>query len=188
MTEILRITGELAEKGTDIRSFTRELIQFFRDHAGRACRKKPRVRYSKLGNEEMHILKKIMSSTSEDRLTLVLAELLKAEVEIRSATSPRISLEMSLLRISFLSDMTPVKTILEHLDSLLAQEPGREGTGEHHQPDGDYSPANLVREAVAEHDAVTGEEKTDNEDIHIDTETEISDDMEEIAQEGVLLL
>jgi DNA polymerase-3 subunit gamma/tau len=195
-TDILRITNELAEKGTDIRAFMKELIQFFRDLLV-ACVVKNPEEILELGNEEMHILKKIMSSTSEDRLTLVLAELLKAEVEIRSATSPRISLEMSLLRISFLSDMTPVKTILEHLDSLLAQEPGREGTAaaaaaaaaeeEHHHPAGDYSPANEVREAVAEHDAVTGEEKTDIEEMHSDTGTEDSDDTEEIAQEGMLL-
>jgi hypothetical protein len=110
---------------------------------------------------------------------------------------------MSLLRISFLSDMTPVKTILEHLDSLLAQEPVREGTAaaaagggegeeeeeeeQHHHPAGDYSHANEVREAVAEHDTVSGEEKTDIEEIPLDTETEMSDDTEEIAQEGMLL-
>ncbi|MDQ7787774.1 MAG: DNA polymerase III subunit gamma/tau [Thermodesulfovibrionales bacterium] len=185
-TDILRITSDLAEKGTDIRSFMKELIQFFRDLLV-ACVVKNPEEILELGNEEMHILKKIIRSTSEDRLTLVLAELLKAEVEIRSATSPRISLEMSLLRISFLSDMTPVKTILEHLDSLLAQEPEREGTGEHQQPEGDYSPANEVREAVAEHDAVTSEEKTDIEEIHTDTGTGDSDNREEIVQEDMLL-
>lgn len=185
-TDILRITGELAEKGTDIRSFMKELIQFFRDLLV-ACVVKNPEEILELGNEELHILKKIMSSTSEDRLTLVLAELLKAEVEIRSATSPRISLEMSLLRISFLSDMTPVKTILEHLDSLLAQEPERERTGGHDQPDGAYSPANEVREAVAENDAVASEGKAEIEEMQSDTGTEDSDDTEETTQEGMLL-
>jgi DNA polymerase III subunit gamma/tau len=113
--EILKITGELMEKGTDIRSFTRELIQFFRDMLVMSVVKKP-AEILDLSKEEMDIIRNILSKTSEDHLTLLLAELLKAEIDIRNASSPRLAFEMSLLKVSFLTGIKPVKEIIEHIE------------------------------------------------------------------------
>jgi DNA polymerase III subunit gamma/tau len=184
--DILKITDELTEKGADIRSFMKELIQFFRDLLVTCVVKNP-GEILELGNEEMHTLKKIASGTSEDRLTLVIDELLKAEVDIRSASSPRLSFEMSLLKISFLSDMTPVKTILEHLNDFLAQNAGKDESEDSHLPEVNDVPANETSEAIDKQDAVISKEKTDIEEMHRDTGTGDEDDTEETPQKSTLL-
>ena len=120
--EILKITGELIEKGTDIRSFTRELIQFFRDMLVISIVTKP-AEILDLSKEEMDSIRNILSKTSEDHLTLLLAELLKAEIDIRNASSPRLALEMSLLKVSFLTGLKPVKEIIEHIEEYIKLAP-----------------------------------------------------------------
>jgi len=120
--EILKITGELIEKGTDIRSFTRELIQFFRDMLVISVVTNP-AEILDLSKEEMDSVRNILSKTSEDHLTLLLAELLKAEIDIRNASSPRLAFEMSLLKVSFLSGLTPVKEIIEHIEEYIKPAP-----------------------------------------------------------------
>jgi DNA polymerase-3 subunit gamma/tau len=123
--EILKITAELMDKGTDIRSFTRELIQFFRDMLVISVVTKP-AEILDLSKEEMDSIRNILSKTSEDHLTLLLAELLKAEIDIRNASSPRLAFEMSLLKVSFLAGLKPVKEIIEHIEEYIkpAQDTG----------------------------------------------------------------
>jgi DNA polymerase III subunit gamma/tau len=121
--KILKITGELIEKGTDIRSFTRELIQFFRDMLVISVVTNP-AEILDLSKEEMDSIRNILSKTSEDHLTLLLAELLKAEIDIRNASSPRLAFEMSLLKVSFLSGLKPVKEIIEHIEEYIKAAPG----------------------------------------------------------------
>jgi len=123
--EILKITAELMDKGTDIRSFTRELIQFFRDMLVISVVTKP-AEILDLSKEEMDSIRNILSKTSEDHLTLLLAELLKAEIDIRNASSPRLAFEMSLLKVSFLAGLKPVKEIIEHIEEYMkpAQDAG----------------------------------------------------------------
>jgi DNA polymerase-3 subunit gamma/tau len=116
--EILRITGELMEKGTDIRSFTKELIQFLRDILVASIVKKSEEILD-LSKEEIDIIKNILSKTSEDQLTLILSEILKAEIDIRNASSPRLAFEMSLIKASFLSNITPLKEIMEHIEKYI---------------------------------------------------------------------
>jgi DNA polymerase III subunit gamma/tau len=116
--DILDITGELIERGTDIRSFTRELIQFFRDLLVASIVKKPEKTLD-LGKEEIDFIKDILSETSEDHLTLILSELLGAEIEIKNASSPRLVFEISLLKVSFLKGIKPVKEIIEDIESYI---------------------------------------------------------------------
>jgi DNA polymerase-3 subunit gamma/tau len=117
--EILKITGELMEKGTDIRSFTKELIQFLRDILVASIVKNPQEILD-LSKEEIDIIKNILSKTSEDQLTLILSEILKAEIDIRNASSPRLALEMSLIKASFLNNITPLKEIMEDIDKYIS--------------------------------------------------------------------
>ena len=116
--EILDITGELMERGTDIRSFTRELIQFFRDLLVASILKKPE-KILDLGKEEIDFMNNILAETSEDHLTLILSELLAAEIDIRNASSPRLAFEISLLKTSFLNGMMPVKEIIENIETYV---------------------------------------------------------------------
>jgi len=116
--EILTFTAELAEKGTDIRSFIRELIQFFRDMLVLSILKKPDEMLD-LGKEDLSAMQNILRKTSEDHLTLLLSELLRAELDVRNASVPRLAFEMSLLKASFLRDMKPLREVIENLEKYI---------------------------------------------------------------------
>jgi DNA polymerase-3 subunit gamma/tau len=116
--EILKVTGELVERGTDIRSFIKELVQFFRDMLVASVVKKPEEILD-MSKEEMDTIKNILSKTSEDQLTLILSELMNAEISIRNASSPRLALEMSLIKTSFLNDIKPLKEIMENIETYI---------------------------------------------------------------------
>ena len=113
--EILKIIEELIEQGTDIKSFVKELVQFFRDLLVSSVVKKPEEVLD-LGKEEIDVIKDIVGSISEDQLTLLLSEILKAEIDVRNASAPRLALEMSLIKASFLSSIRPLKEILENIE------------------------------------------------------------------------
>ncbi len=114
--ELLKIIEELAERGTDIKSFAKELVRFFRDLLVASVIKKPEEVLD-LGKEEMEVIKNIVSSVSEDQLTVLLSEVMKAEIDVRNASSPRLALEMSLIKASFLSSIRPLKEILKNIEA-----------------------------------------------------------------------
>ncbi len=126
--KILRITDELMEKGTDIRSFTKELVQFLRDILVASIVKKPEEILD-LGKEEMDVIKDILLRTSEDQLTLLLSEIMKAEIDIRNTSSPRLALEMSLIKASFLSNIKPLKEIMENIEEYIQLSPEMQNSG-----------------------------------------------------------
>jgi DNA polymerase-3 subunit gamma/tau len=142
--DILRITGELAEKGTDIRTFIKELIQFFRDMLVVSIVKNP-GEIIDLSPEELGVMNDILSKTSGDQLTALVSELLKAEIDIRNASSPRLAFEMSLLKASFLNDIKPLKDIMENLEEYIRREPAgrfsKDPAGAHHKREAETSGA-----------------------------------------------
>jgi DNA polymerase III subunit gamma/tau len=122
--EILKITDELMEKGTDIRSFTRELIQFFRDMLVARIVTNP-GEILDLGKEEIDTINSLLSKTSEDHLALILSELLRAETDIRNSSAPRLAFEMSLIKTSFLHDIKPLKEVMENIEEHIQSWQGR---------------------------------------------------------------
>jgi len=126
--EILKITGELVEKGTDIRSFIRELIQFFRNLLVANVVKKPEEILD-LSKEDMDSIKDTLSKTSEEQIILMLSELMKAEIDVRNASSPRLAFEMALIKASFLSGMKPIKEIMENIELYMKLSSDTEKSG-----------------------------------------------------------
>jgi DNA polymerase-3 subunit gamma/tau len=122
---ILKIVGTLVEQGADIRTFTRELVQFFRDLLVMSVVKESEGILDASG-EDRDVLKDILSRTSEDQLTLILSDMMQAEIDIRNASAPRLAFEMALLKTSFLGGMRPVKEIIEHLEAYMKREGGKE--------------------------------------------------------------
>lgn len=116
--DILKIVEEIVQRGTDIRSFTKELVHFLRDLLIAKVMGKPEE-VLELDKDEIESVKEIVSRTSEEELSLLLSEIMKAEMDIRNASSPRISLEMSLIKASFLSEIRPVKEILKDIEGYL---------------------------------------------------------------------
>ncbi len=120
--EILQIIANLVDKGTDLKFFIKDLVQFFRDLLVASVMKKPE-KVLDLSKEEMNVIKDIISMTSEDQLTLLLSEIMKAELDVRAASSPRVALEISLVRASFMSSIKPLKEIIENIERYINLSP-----------------------------------------------------------------
>ena len=75
-------------------------MEFFRNLLIAKFVKKPEE-ILELSEDEIKIVSRILPKISPDLLTLMLSEMAKAELDVRSSFSPRLSLEMSLIKISF---------------------------------------------------------------------------------------
>lgn len=120
---ILETVDHLAEQGTDIRAFSKELVQFFRDLLVASVMRNP-GEVLDLGPEEIAVVRDIVSASSEDQLTLMLSEIMKSEADVRNSSSPRLAFEMALIRASFLSTVKPIKEALENISRLRGQPGG----------------------------------------------------------------
>jgi len=121
--DIINTVNLLSENGADFRSFTKELVQFFRDLLVASVVRKPEDALD-LNPEELAVVKEIISTSSEDQLTLMLSEIMKAETDVRNSSAPRLALEMALIRASFLSSMKPLKEVIENINLYSRQVAG----------------------------------------------------------------
>lgn len=146
--EILETINQLSEQGVDFKFFTKELVKFFRDLLVASVMQKPEdvLDYT---NEELSAVKDIISASSADQLTLMLSEIMKAEADVRNSSSPRLALEISLIRASFLSAMKPIKEAIENIDRL-----GRQAAG--HQAKKTDEQKNLHKQAELTEEKPTG--------------------------------
>ena len=104
---IVDIIAELSDSGADLKTFTKDYLQFMRDLliakiAGDT------EGIMDLSEEEAKVIRSLSGGTNEEHLALLLTELIKAEPSIRSALFPRIALEMTLLRLSMMSHFVTV--------------------------------------------------------------------------------
>jgi len=116
--KILTVIAELVERGTDIKSFAKDLVGFFRNLLVAKIVQKPEEMLE-LGEDEINSIRQILPKTSSDLLTLMLSEIVKAESDVRSSFSPRLGLEMSLIRASFIGSLRPVKEAIENIDAII---------------------------------------------------------------------
>jgi DNA polymerase-3 subunit gamma/tau len=147
--DLIELVDLLSEQGADIRSFARELVQFFRDLLVAGIMRNPEEVLD-LSAEELTAVREITSSTSEDQLTLMLSEIMKAETDVRLASSPRLALEMALIRASFLSTMKSLKEVIARLDkyrTIMPSQPCGETAQDISVPIAEgHSPENPVQE------------------------------------------
>lgn len=126
--KIISVISELVDKGTDLKSFAKDLVEFFRNLLIAKVVKKPED-ILELNEDEIKTVGRILPTVSPDLLMLMLSEMAKAEMEVRSSFSPRLSLEMSLIRISFLSTLKPVQEAIENIDAIIKGIQGIQGAG-----------------------------------------------------------
>lgn len=117
---IIEQITELTDRGTDLKSFAKDLMQFFRDLLVAKVVKKP-GEVLDISDSELGVIGEILKITSEDHLTLLLSEMIKAESDVRVAFSPRVALEMSLIRASFLNVLKPLREAIENIESFAAE-------------------------------------------------------------------
>lgn len=116
--QIIKLIAEMVDRGVDLKSFAKDLVTFFRDLLVAKMVQKPED-VLELGEDELAAIKKILPKVSADILTLIFSEIVKAESETRAAFSPRISVEMSLVRASFVSRMKPVKEAIDNIEAIV---------------------------------------------------------------------
>ncbi len=123
ISHTLSIIKDLTDRGSDLRQLTRELVENFRNIAIVKVTEDPGG-LLEFSEEDVQRLKDLASDISIEQLTLLLAELLKLEGEVRNAINPRYTLELGLLRTSFVKGMTSIENIIKMLgDSKSLESP-----------------------------------------------------------------
>ncbi len=113
---VIFLSGRIYESGLDIKDFARSLITLLRNLL--LCKVLGDIDSSvDFNEEEKEKVREILSITSEEHLTALLEVLVRSENEIRMSSVPRIALEMSLIKASFLSRFRDIGDILGKLSS-----------------------------------------------------------------------
>jgi DNA polymerase-3 subunit gamma/tau len=110
----LAIIKDLTDRGSDLRQLTKELVEHFRNLAVVKVTEEA-DKLLEFSEDDVQILRRQTESVSIEQLTLLLTELLRLEGEVRNAINPRYTIELGLLRTSFVKGMTSIDSILKHL-------------------------------------------------------------------------
>ncbi len=132
--KIVEVINRLYEMGTDLKLFIRDLIQFIRNILILSITHSNDM-LLELDKNEAHQASELLLLTNEETLTAMLNELIRAEAIIRSAYSPRIALEMSLIKISFLNTIRPINAIIEDVSQFLESQPRSSTRSLHQSPE-----------------------------------------------------
>ncbi len=148
----LSIIKELTDRGSDLRLLTKELVEYFRtiaivkvtEDAGGLL---------EFTQDDVQRLKQHASEVSLEQVTLLLTELFKLEGEVRNAVNPRYTLELGLLRTSFVKGMTSIDAILRILGN-----PEEHGGGTASRPSSKKlsAPAEEKKTEIKKEDAPSG--------------------------------
>jgi DNA polymerase-3 subunit gamma/tau len=112
----LKTIKELSERGYDLKTMVRELIEHFRNIAVVKVVDEPE-KFLEFTEEEVNKLRSQASQLSTEELTLLLSEFLKLDNEVKNSLNPRYTLELGLLRTSFIKGMTSIPELLKRLSS-----------------------------------------------------------------------
>lgn len=121
--QIIEIIAGLTDTGADLKSFTRDLLQFIRNLLVAKITGET-AGILDLGEEEAASIAAISGGVAEEHIALILSELIKAEPAVRSAFYPRIALEIALIRLGMFNRF---KTINEAVQILQGANPGITG-------------------------------------------------------------
>jgi DNA polymerase-3 subunit gamma/tau len=114
ISNTLTIVKELTDRGSDLRQLTKELVETFRNIA--VIKITPDAEeLLEFSSEEVERLRSLTEGIGIEPLTLILSELLRLEGEVRNAINPRYTLELGLLRMSFVKGMTSIQSVLKKL-------------------------------------------------------------------------
>jgi|WetSurMetagenome_2_1015567.scaffolds.fasta_scaffold00031_15 DNA polymerase III subunit gamma/tau len=113
---VIDIVAGLVESGADLKSFTKDFLQFIRDLLiARITGDTSGI--LDLSEEEAKAVHNIAQKTNEEHLALILSELVKSEYTIRTAFFPRVALELLLLRLCLMSHFTAIDEAIKILGS-----------------------------------------------------------------------
>ncbi|MBF0328165.1 MAG: DNA polymerase III subunit gamma/tau [Nitrospirae bacterium] len=119
-SRIIRIIAGLVDSGIDIKTYTRDMLQFIRNLLV-ASIIDDTENILNLSEEESAAIKELKSVATQEHVSLLLSEFIKAEPSIRSSLYPRVALELALIRLSLLSHFKAVNEVLKSLGSPSKQ-------------------------------------------------------------------
>jgi DNA polymerase-3 subunit gamma/tau len=111
----LSIIKELTDRGNDLRQIIKELVENFRNLAVVKATQGDNE-LLEFSEDEIQKLRDLASGAGIEELTVLLSELLRLESEVKNAINPRYTLELGLLRTSFVKGMTSVDQVMKMLD------------------------------------------------------------------------
>lgn len=117
---IIRIIAGLVDSGIDIKTYTRDMLQFIRNLLV-ASIIDDTENILNLNEEESAAIKELKSVATQEHISLLLSEFIKAEPSIRSSLYPRVAIELTLIRLSLLSHFKAVNEVLKSLGSASKQ-------------------------------------------------------------------
>jgi DNA polymerase-3 subunit gamma/tau len=123
---IMEVIAELTDRGTDLKSFTKDLMFFFRDLLVAKVVRRPEE-VLEVNENEIGVMKDLLTGASEEQLMLLLSEMIKAESDVRTAFSPQVALEVALIRASYLNVLKPIQEAIEHIESFASDRKGQAG-------------------------------------------------------------
>ncbi len=113
--KIFETIQSLYNRGTDFKTFMQDLLIFFR--ALLVSKVTGRIQ-SSLSEKEQTFIRKVLPSVTEEEIALLLSELIRTDTDLRNSFSPRVALEMGLIRATLLDTLKPVGEIIERLKEL----------------------------------------------------------------------
>ncbi|MBI4848288.1 MAG: DNA polymerase III subunit gamma/tau [Nitrospirae bacterium] len=123
----LSIIKEFTDRGSDLRQIAKELVEQFRNITIVKITQDAEDVFE-FSREDAERLRGLAADVSIEELTLLLTELLRLEGEVRNAVNPRYTLELGLLRTSFVKGMTSIGDVMKMLDETPAQAYVRESS------------------------------------------------------------
>ena len=137
------------DHGYDVRIFCRNLLEYLRNLAVLKVLKNP-DRAIDLPDEELTELKKLSDSFSQDELQQLFVILSKGDDELKRSSSPRRSLEMTLIKMATLRPLVPIAELIERVKGLEEGKIGGYGDTPVQKPEvrSQKASSNLEREQV----------------------------------------
>jgi DNA polymerase-3 subunit gamma/tau len=122
----LEVVSGFADKGANLRQLLRDMVKVIRDALVLKYAGDIEADALDLDGSQLKAVREVSGAASEEHLLLFLAELLKAEPELKFSANPRIALEMALLRASYFSLLKPLSRAFEALERLEGAPEARE--------------------------------------------------------------
>lgn len=113
----IEVVERIYDYGYDVRLFYRNLLEYLRNLTVVKVLKNP-ARLIDLPGEELEYLKGLSDGFSQEDIQQLFAVLSKGEEEIKRSSSPRISLEMTLIKMATLRPLIPIADLLERVSGI----------------------------------------------------------------------
>ncbi len=156
----LSILGEVYNQGYDINHYYRELLGLMRNIL--VVKVAPDYDLDELTTEELEEIKRLGALNSVDEMTLLFNVLFGIDYQIKNAGDPKTLLELTLIKMTRLSEMRSIDEVLERLSGTVAPKADGEGRTEgisyrDLSPGGDSQPSFGVGEKKKEGEKYRGE-------------------------------